>query len=82
MNSKDRIKRDKKLYQEEEKRHDNIMEQEDKRHEKAHLVEEKRAEDRGATRALHRLHEIHGFHLPIAEPRRRHEMEDKYKNME
>jgi hypothetical protein len=68
--------RDRKLYKAEEKRHEGIIKREDERHEKAHLIEEKRAEKRGATRALHRLHEQHGFHLPIAEPRRRHELED------
>ena len=78
MNLKQRSQHDKKLYQAEEKRHEGIIKREDERHEKAHLIEEKRAEERGAARALHRLHERHGFHLPIAEPRRRHEMEDTY----
>lgn len=43
---------------------------------KEHVKRNKKQEDHNATRALHRLHEIHGFHLSIAEPRRRHEMED------
>jgi hypothetical protein len=36
----------------------------------------KAKKNREVARALHRLHERHGFHLPIADLRRRHEMED------
>jgi hypothetical protein len=77
MNIKERKKHDKRLYEKEEKRHEAVMKREDEKHEKIHLIEEKRAEDRGATVALHRLHEQHGFHIDIENPRRRHELEDK-----
>lgn len=69
---------DKKLYKAEEKRHEGVLKREDERHEKTHLIEEKRAEERGVARALHRLQSRHGFQT--ADPRRKHELKEKYGN--